>query len=71
MIRLYITREVCPEEHIVYALRGQLSRSHLRQIVYLDAPLARDFSRSNVAQMRTFYLAWAIVQTAGRHRRGP
>jgi predicted nuclease of restriction endonuclease-like (RecB) superfamily len=35
--------EVYPEEQIVHALRGQLSWSHLRQIVYLDDPLARDF----------------------------
>ena len=32
-----------PDEAIVYALRRQLSWTHLRQIIYLDDPLKRDF----------------------------
>ena len=30
-------------ERIVSALRTQLGRTHFRQIIYLDAPLKRDF----------------------------
>lgn len=35
--------EVFPEESIVYALRRQLSWTHLRMIIYVDNQLKRDF----------------------------
>ena len=35
--------EVFSEEKIVHALSAQLSWTHLRQIIYLDDPLKRDF----------------------------
>lgn len=35
--------EVFPDAKIVHALSGQLSWTHLRQIIYLDDPLQRDF----------------------------
>ncbi len=35
--------EVFPDEQIVYALRRQLSWTHLRQIIYLPDPLQREF----------------------------
>jgi predicted nuclease of restriction endonuclease-like (RecB) superfamily len=35
--------EVFPDEKIVHALSGKLSWTHLRQIIYLDDPLQRDF----------------------------
>src|ERR1022692_1128714 len=35
--------ETFPDAKIVHALSGQLSWTHLRQIIYLDEPLKRDF----------------------------
>lgn len=35
--------EVFPDEEIVHALRAQLSWTHIRQIIYLDDPLKREF----------------------------
>ena len=35
--------EVFPEEHIVYALRRQLSWTHFRELIAFDDPLKRDF----------------------------
>jgi len=35
--------EVCPDESIVHTMRAQLGWSHIRQIIYLDDPLQRDF----------------------------
>lgn len=35
--------ETFPDAKIVHALSGQLSWTHLRQIIYLDDPLKRDF----------------------------
>ena len=35
--------EIWPDEQIVHALRAQLSWTHLRQIIYLDDPLQREF----------------------------
>ena len=35
--------EVFPDPEIVHALRGQLSWTHFRQVIYLDDPLKRDF----------------------------
>jgi predicted nuclease of restriction endonuclease-like (RecB) superfamily len=35
--------EVYPEEEILHALSAKLSWTHLRQIIYLDDPLQRDF----------------------------
>jgi predicted nuclease of restriction endonuclease-like (RecB) superfamily len=35
--------DVFPEEQIVYALRRQLSWTHIRQILYIDNALKRDF----------------------------
>jgi predicted nuclease of restriction endonuclease-like (RecB) superfamily len=35
--------EVFPDEQIVYALSRQLGWTHFRHIIYLDAPLKRDF----------------------------
>jgi hypothetical protein len=37
------TIELIPDPKIVHALSGQLSWTHLRQIIYLDDPLKRDF----------------------------
>ena len=35
--------EVFPDAKIVHALRAQLGWTHFRQIIYLDAPLKRNF----------------------------
>jgi hypothetical protein len=35
--------EVVPDEPIFSALRRELSRTHLKTLIYLDAPLKRDF----------------------------
>jgi DUF1016 N-terminal domain len=35
--------ESFPDEQIVYALRRQLSWTHLRSLIYIDDPLKRDF----------------------------
>lgn len=35
--------EVFPDEQILYALRRELSWTHLRMLIYMDAPLKRDF----------------------------
>jgi len=35
--------EAFPDIHIIRALRGQLSWTHFRQLIYLDDPLQRDF----------------------------
>lgn len=35
--------EVYPDAEIVHALRAQLTWTHLRQLIYLDDPLKRDF----------------------------
>jgi len=35
--------QVFPDEAIVYSVSRQLSWTHLRTLIYLDAPLKRDF----------------------------
>lgn len=40
MIKFY---EVFPDQKIVHALSGQLSWSHIKQLIYIDDPLKRDF----------------------------
>jgi len=44
--------EVFPEESIVYALRRQLSWTHLRMIIYVDNQLKRDFYLQMATQER-------------------
>ncbi len=35
--------EIYPDEKILHAVRTKLSWTHLRQIIYLDDPLRREF----------------------------